>query len=340
MARPRKPWYRPNRDTWYVVIDGTQTPLARGRHNREAAEREFHRLMAERPEPEAPAARGTIGELVNDFLGWTERHKSPSTFRQRRHFLRSFIAFGRVRDTLPHRLTIAVVEDWLDEHPTWKASRRHAILWVVRLFNWAVKRRLIARNPISGIELPPQTRVLAYLTQEQRKAVFQATKDTAFQLFLTALEQTGCRPGELCELTAEHVDLEQGIWVLPKHKTAKRTGKPRVVYLTAGMLELTRRLVEERPEGPLLLNSRRTPWNRNAVRCRFRKLRQQFPSFGHFTATSYRRAYVTDALERGVDAVKVAELVGHTSTDIVMRHYSQLQERVRYMRDVAQQVVS
>lgn len=56
MARPRKPWYRPNRDTWYVVIDGTQTPLARGRHNREAAEQEFHRLMAERPEPEAPLA--------------------------------------------------------------------------------------------------------------------------------------------------------------------------------------------------------------------------------------------------------------------------------------------
>jgi hypothetical protein len=148
MARPRKPWYRPNRDTWYVVIDGTQTPLARGRHNREAAEREFHRLMAERPEPEAPAARGTIGELVNDFLGWTERHKSPSTFRQRRHFLRSFIAFGRVRDTLPHRLTIAVVEDWLDEHPTWKASRRHAILSVVRLFILCP----VVNDPIGRVE--------------------------------------------------------------------------------------------------------------------------------------------------------------------------------------------
>jgi site-specific recombinase XerD len=34
----------------------------------------------------------------------------------------------------------------------------------------------------------------------------------------------------------------------------------------------------------------------------------------------YRHTFVTDALENGVDMAQVAELLGHTSTDVVMQH--------------------
>jgi integrase len=339
MARPRKPWFWTARDTWCVWIDGVQTPLARGRDNKPAAEREYHRLMAERHVPDEES-KGTTGCLAAEYLAWLKKHREAQTYDQVRHFLRSFLGYKRVRETPPHRITIELVESWVEENPSWKRSRRHALRSLLRMFNWAVKRRKLQRNPIHGIDVPAPNRVLAYLTVDERGKIFKAIKDTAFQLVLTALEQTGCRPGELCVLTAEHVDLTQGTWTLPKHKTANKTGKPRVVYLTAGMLEITRELVRAHPDGPLFLNSRGSPWNRNSIRIRFRNLRKKFPELGHFTATSYRRAYVTDALERGVDAVKVAELVGHTSTDMVMRHYSQLQERVKHMRDVAQQVVS
>jgi integrase len=156
-------------------------------------------------------------------------------------------------------------------------------------------------------------------------------KDLAFRQFLTALQETGCRPGEISAVEATHVNQETGVWVLPQHKT----GKPRTVFLTDAMLALTRELVALRPTGPLFLNSRGKPWNRNAIRIRFRNLRKKFPQFGHFTAYSFRRAYVTDAMERGLGVAQVAELVGHTSTDMVMRHYSQLQARTQYMRDMA-----
>jgi integrase len=42
---------------------------------------------------------------------------------------------------------------------------------------------------------------------------------------------TGCRPGEIARVTAADVDVDRGLWVLKKHKTAKKTGKPRLVYL-------------------------------------------------------------------------------------------------------------
>ncbi len=113
----------------------------------------------------------------------------------------------------------------------------------MRAFNWAVKRGRLGKNPITGIEIPPQRRILSYLTAEQRKAVFAATNDMAFKRFLTALQETGCRPGEISSVTAANVDLEAGVWVLPKHKTGKKTGKPRTVFLNDTMLALTKELV-------------------------------------------------------------------------------------------------
>ena len=40
-------------------------------------------------------------------------------------------------------------------------------------------------------------------------------------------------------VTAEHVELRTGVWVLDDHKTEHATGEPRVVILTPPMLELT-----------------------------------------------------------------------------------------------------
>ena len=354
MARPRKPWFRARLCDWVVTIDGRQVPL--GKHPPDAGEprrgkprpgqrhgdwvlppaveKEFHRVLSGRDDPGAGAA-GAVVALLARFLAWTKAHKSPATYAQRRYFLRSFAAHRGVRTLPPHRVTVELVEAWLDAHPRWKASRRHAVLAVMRAFNWAVRRGRLGKNPVVGIEVPPQTRVLSYLNADQRKAVFEATKDEAFRQFLTALQETGCRPGEVSAVTAAMADLEVGVWVLPKHKTGAKTRKPRTVFLNDTMLGLTRELAALRPDGPLFLNSRKGPWTINSVRCRFMRLREQFPDFGHFTATSFRRAYVTDALERGVDVAQVAELVGHTSTDMIMRHYNQLQERVKHMRAMA-----
>jgi integrase len=88
-------------------------------------------------------------------------------------------------------------------------------------------------------------------------------------------------------VTAADVNLELGVWTLTKHKTMKKTGRPRVVYLTPTMVELTRRLKDTYPDGPLFRNHRgKTPWNRNSVRLRFRRLRDKLPELGEFISYS------------------------------------------------------
>ena len=88
-------------------------------------------------------------------------------------------------------MTVDLVEDWLDANPNWKGSRRHAVLILLRAFNWAVKRNRIGKNPIATIDVLAQSRVLTYLTTEQRQTIFDATKDRAFKSVLSVLAQTG-----------------------------------------------------------------------------------------------------------------------------------------------------
>ena len=55
MARPSKPFWWAARGGWYATIRGTRHLLAKGEQARAEADRRFHQLMAQDPEPATPA---------------------------------------------------------------------------------------------------------------------------------------------------------------------------------------------------------------------------------------------------------------------------------------------
>src|SRR5262249_40352783 len=127
-----------------------------------------------------------------------------------------------------------------------------------------------------------------------------------------------------------------GVWVLQKHKTAKKTRKPRVIYLTPRLLEITCQLMAKFPEGPLFRGPRGgRPFTKRGICSRFWRLRKKLPHLKDAIAYAYRASFTTDALMNGVGVAQVAELLGHLSTDMVMRHYSSIREQTKYMREAA-----
>ncbi len=162
--------------------------------------------------------------------------------------------------------------------------------------------------------------------------------------FLTLLLETGVRPQEIRAVEARHVSLEHGLWIFPasEHKTGKKTDKPRVVYLNAKALEITKRLVEQHPTGPLLRNSLGKPWTTNAVRCRFRRLRRRLVGKlpPDLCAYLYRHSFATRALERGLDSVTVAELMGHADATMVSKVYQHVDQRLDHMRAAAERATA
>src|SRR6185295_13525414 len=118
-----------------------------------------------------------------------------------------------------------------------------------------------------------------------------------------------------------------------EHKTEHATGKPRVVILTPEMVALTKRLMEKHPDGPLFRDRKGDAWNRNSIRCRFRRVRKKLNLGGDLVAYLYRHAVCTDLLESGTGIAQTAEILGHQGTEMIMRHYTKLRERRQHLRE-------
>lgn len=339
MRRP-EPWYRTSKKAWFVQFGDKQIRLARG--PKDATEKDaydaYYKLMARRPENLPKANEMAVALLCDLFLEHSNAHHETSTYKLYKHFLQSFCkSHGRLlaSDIKPFHVT-----RWLDQHKDWKASRRHAALAIKRVFGWADKQGLLCPSPLRALDIEPANRRTRVLTVDELAEILAAVKDDQFRVFVRAMIETGCRPGEVARVTAADVNLTLGVWVLTKHKTAKKTGKPRIVYLTPAMAELSRELMARHPEGPIFRGPRGAkPFTRNGIRCRFRRLRQKLPHLEHFVAYNYRATFATNALENGVGIAQVAELLGHADTTMVSKHYSMLSQKVQHLRDMAQKAI-
>jgi integrase len=333
MRRPSKPWYRKFNDTWYVCLNGRQLPLARGKDSKREAEREFHRLMAgEAPQASRPKDTRVVA-VLDLFLDHALRHNAESTYLWYKRFLQDFsdrCGAMRVGDLRPYHVT-----RWADAHPGWKGGRWGAVTAVKRAFNWAADEGLVGESPVKKVKKPAVRARDRFLTRAERREIAESYPEgDPFRDFLFALEQTGCRPGEVAAVTSAHADLDLGVWVFAEHKTAKKTGEDRVVVLTPAMVDLTRRLLAGVPEGtPLFRNEDGRPWSSNAIRSRFRRVREKLGLGGDVVAYLYRHAVCTDLLESGAGIAQAAEILGHRDTKMVMRHYSKLRERREHLRE-------
>ena len=83
-----KPYFRKNRQTWTVQINGHQHNLGR---DRDAAFKQYHELMATPTPQEAPQKpSGSVLSIIEKYLDWCKEHRSPATFEWYRWRLQHF----------------------------------------------------------------------------------------------------------------------------------------------------------------------------------------------------------------------------------------------------------
>ncbi len=223
MATERTPWFRDSKDAWYVQYRGKQVRLAKGRENSPEAMKAFYRLMAADDIPATAEIR--VVQVCDLFLEWSQRHHQPETYNWCKHYLQSFCSFkgngGQLSSTMkPFHLT-----RWVDSN-NWTGARRSSQQIVKRAFSWAKREGLIEANPFAAVRLPSIRSRDRLLTPTEQGEILSAVDDDEFRNYLTALQESGARPSEVARVTAADVDLALGIWVLTRHKTAEKTGKP------------------------------------------------------------------------------------------------------------------
>lgn len=322
--REPKPFFRRQTGSWYVQVGKKQIPLGK---DREEAFREYHQLLAgHSPLPPAvPAAR-----VIDEYLMWLSRNREQSTYEWYKRHLESFVTFVglslRASDLKPLHVT-----RWIDNKFDGQSdnSKNAAIRTVKRVFNWARKQGIIPASPIADVELPTATPRETFITPDQYAALLPLVQDRAFRDLLTILWETGCRPQEARTVTASNFNEERGIWFFER-KQSKGKRKRRIVYLNARALEITIQQVEQNPTGPILRNKLGKPWTKNAILCRFARLRKlvDFPVHAY----AFRHGFATAALKRGVDPLRVALLMGHKDTRMLEWVYQHVDENDDHLR--------
>ncbi len=356
MARKPQPWYREERDAWYVRIDGQQHPL--GAHPEGAArpvkskktgkwnsppeiDAAFRRLMG----GGTPSHDGgeTVISMLDSFITWAKQNRAGITASRYEEFCQDFvraapsgggIKFGALG---VGKLSSGHVTDWLEQKADWgPTTRRNAITALIRAFNWCCKNKGLAKNPIGGMEKPEAKRRTGVVAEGEFDELLKHVLPTFEDLMIVSYD-SGARPIEIKELEARHCYLDQHMAKIPAEE-AKGRKHARVFYFpTDRSLEIMIRLCAAHPSGPLFRNAKGRKWTGDAVKCTFERVeRKTGRRYCHY---AMRHSFITHKLIAGVDSHVVAKLAGHRNTAMVDQVYSHVADDHAFMLKEAQKRV-
>lgn len=360
MAQKAGPWFRSDRNAWFVWIGGKQVKLVAGKENKVAAVDRWHQLMVERAaNPVIDAPEHTVASVIDIYLTHIRGKRAARTYAHCSDYLQRFAEAHGYR--LVSECKAIHLTTWLDQNPQWASdwTLSSVVSIVQRPFNWAVGQDLIERNPFRSVRRRRGT-PRRPITDEEFRSLLRATaakgrggkrkkrrkRPTAgerFRALLFFLRWTGARPGEAAALTWSDVDLKEQVIVLHKHKTSttQRDPKPRVIPLVPQVIKLLIRIRRFQPKDAkhVFLTMRGTPWTRTNLGRRVARLRENAGLPSDVTLYTIRHRFGTQSIVNGVDLKTLSQLLGHTSTRMT-EHYVHLAGQHSHLAAAMQQAVS
>ena len=318
MGRNNKPWQRKDTKVWYVTIDGVRHCLGK---DKEAALKEFHGLKAS----EVRQSASSVFELMDEFLEWTQKHRSQETFNGYKKLLKRFVDGNRDIDV--RKLKPFHVQRWLDKFDWGNTYKCGMVTVIKRCFNWAVKQGYIVENPVKNLEKPKPNRREKPVTRDEYKAILKLVdKSDPFYDLVVFSWETGSRPQESLRFTGKDFHGDRIVMENPKANGPRF----RVIHLSNKAKKLVVKHVAKVHDGPVFRNRRGNPWTPNAASNRFERMKNKI---GRTVALyDFRHGYATDMLKSGVDPVTVAELMGHKDLKMLMEIYQHVADDKEYLR--------
>jgi integrase len=214
--------------TYSVVFrtqEGTQRWMKIGRHpiltphlaRQRAIEVLRDVTLGKDPAGERHALRNalTVSQLCDEYSA-RENGKKPATVMSDNSRIKLHIKpkLGKYR-------VISVTSDMVETfmHSMSAASGRRTVGLLGSIFTWAVKRKLVAVNPVRGIEKPKDTKRTRRLSNEEYAQFSKALDGSMISDIFLLLAVTGWRSGEAKNLRWEECDLERNIVTLGDTKT-------------------------------------------------------------------------------------------------------------------------
>ena len=283
-----------------------------------------------------------------------DRVKQSTFVSYKGYYTRHYWVLGK---TTLKKLEPALLQDFFNykyrEEELSPKTLRNMLMALHKCLQQAVKERLLVSNPCEAVTLPTQQKPeIAVFTNDQQRAVVQASYHHRYGVFIRLDLATGLRIGELLALKWEDIDLAGGQMQIrrtinrlakyeeaadgnrteividtPKTRNAKRT-----IPLTRGMIDELRRwrsvqLADQaaagesyRDDGFVVTNELGKFFEQRTFKdCYDRILKEA--GVGHFTFHALRHTFATRALERGMDYKTLSAVLGHYSVAFTMDTY-------------------
>ena len=344
MPRQRltKPWLHEASGYWCTSIDRTRIYLDK---DYRVACRKLRDLRADRKREEQSGREwneAPFADLADEFLDDIKARKKPVTHESYRYrLLRALRILSpnlRVCQLRKHHL--AKIEQTLS-HTHSPTSVRDTIATIQIVFGWAVRHDLLHENPLAGYEKPRARMRNRVIMPEEFQALLRHS-DVRFRRVLICLRFTGCRPIEVRTLIWEWVDLKNGLWILPDHKTItrQRQPKPRLIPLPEPVWKLSRWLSRQshEPGDVVFQNALGRPYTKDCFCRKMSRVRQraniQLKAGEQLVLYTARHSYATEAAGK-VSDIELAELMGQTDTRTTRRY---IHLNVLRLRDIQRRV--
>ena len=235
---------------------------------------------------------------MEKWLQYVKSHKSEATYKQySRIVMGCKNALGSTEAIEGYILSIAG-----------KLSNNTANLHLAAIKSFCKWRsqRYNTSNPAQAVDsLPPEPSKRRVLSPAEYTAVLQACRTSAERNMILVLGNTGLRASEYLAVRPEHITSDKRFLVVVGKRQKKR-------YIPLN--HITRAiLADSKPYRPRYKSRQGIHYK---LQCLARRAKIQ-----PFSAHSLRHYFATELFRRGVDAVKISKLLGHSSINTTLNVY-------------------
>jgi integrase len=276
--------------------------------DRKLAERNLAKKKDEQSQIDRSKSKMTLAELCRTYLK-TVQHQKPKTVERKTSIVERIKAHWPTgSSTQVGKIKPSDVQVWLSRYSFGAASRNLHLSCIKELLALAVGDGIISCSPASNLKTSKRdTPIRKTPTFEQFQAIVESIRSQKFNGhdadesadFVEFIGLAGLGQAEAKSLEWSDIDFERQQIITFRHKT--RTGFAIPLYPQVRPL-LERRYAERTNDGRVFKidNAKKAI----AAACK----RLELPAFSQ---RSFRRMFVTRAIEKGVDVKVIAEWQGH-----------------------------
>jgi integrase len=308
--------------------------------DKKAAEEQFAFLLRKADLGESADHNPRFSVLADMWLEHTREEYSAERYRLCKGRLKSFVAFLG-RETKVKAMRGKQIEEWVGTLEGVKSAGTRTLYkgMPVAVLNWAVKSKLIARNPIRGeVTFEEGGSRGKECVDAWSREVFTKVLEVgnpAFADLVRMLAYTGARPSTVRQIEAKHwnpVTSTFDVECLYRDRKSKVKYVERVWVTLPDGKELVQRKLREHPTGTLLRNTFGEPWSETAPTVYLYQLRNRFQKSAGFAwpeglcLYGLRHLFAAKFIEhrKGENLELLRVILGHENLKMIRKHYGHL----------------